>query len=111
TYSPVYASRHASRPTAQNSGPSGSLLLAREDFSSSASCRFIPAHNLLSFHQHNGKTTITTFVFINIMERPISDIFPPFVFNNIMEDTFIFPPAFFRRPVTRNELTIVISTT
>ena len=39
----LYASRHASRHTAQNSGPSGSLLLSREEFSSSASCRFIPA--------------------------------------------------------------------
>jgi hypothetical protein len=28
----------------QNSGPSGSLLLSREDSSSSTSCRFIPAH-------------------------------------------------------------------
>jgi len=47
TYSPVYASPCASRRPAQNSGPSGSLLLSREEFSSSASCRFIPAH--LSF--------------------------------------------------------------
>ena len=29
---------------AQNSGPSGSLLLSRKALSSSASCRFIPAH-------------------------------------------------------------------
>ena len=30
------------------------------------------------------------------MESPISDIFSPFVFNNIMEVTFIFsPPRFF----------------
>jgi hypothetical protein len=43
TYSPVYASLYASRRPAQNSGPSGSLLLSREEFSSSASCRFIPA--------------------------------------------------------------------
>jgi len=42
-----YASRHASRHTAQNSGPSGSLLLSREESSSSAFCRFIPA---LSIH-------------------------------------------------------------
>ena len=58
----------------------------------------LPLHlnNSLSFHQHNGKMPVSTFVFINIMERPVSDIFAPFVFNNIMEDTFIFPPAFFR---------------
>src|ERR1039458_9475194 len=41
---PVYASLRASRHSTQNSGPSGSLLLPRKDFSSSASCRFIPAH-------------------------------------------------------------------
>ena len=94
----VYALRHALRHAAQNSGPSGSLLLpSREDLSSFASCRFIPAHNCLSFHQHNGKLLVTTFVFINIMERPVSDIFTPFVFNNIMEDTFIFPPRVFPR--------------
>jgi len=29
------------------------------------------------------------------MERLFSDIFPPFVFNNIMEDTFIFSPRVF----------------
>jgi hypothetical protein len=32
------------RTRAKNSGPSGSLLLSREDPSCSASCRFIPAH-------------------------------------------------------------------
>src|SRR6516164_8112190 len=39
TYSPVYASPCISQCPAQNSGPSGSLLLSREDSSSSASCR------------------------------------------------------------------------
>ncbi len=39
----VYASLHASRRAAQNSGPSGSLLLSPKDLSSSPSCRFIPA--------------------------------------------------------------------
>jgi len=29
------------------------------------------------------------------MERPVSDIFHAFVFNNIMEDTFIFSPRVF----------------
>ena len=50
TSSPVYASQRTSRYTAQNSGPSGSLLLAREKFSSSASCRFIPAHSTFIFN-------------------------------------------------------------
>ena len=45
---PVYASLHTSRYPAQNSGPSGSLLLSREDLSSSAFCRFIPALTRLS---------------------------------------------------------------
>jgi len=44
TYSPVYASLCTSRCPAQNSGPSGSLLLARKALSSSTSDRFIPAH-------------------------------------------------------------------
>ena len=44
TYSPVYASLDTSRCPAQNSGPSGSLLLSREALSSSTSDRFIPAH-------------------------------------------------------------------
>ena len=39
----AYASPVPSRWPTQNSGPSGSLLLSREDLSSSASCRFIPA--------------------------------------------------------------------
>jgi hypothetical protein len=35
-------------------------------------------------------------VFMHIMEKPVSDIFSPCVFNNIMEVTFIFsPPRFF----------------
>jgi hypothetical protein len=55
-------------------------------------------NNHLSFHQHNGKTPVTVFVFINIMERPISDIFTTCVFNNIMEDTFIFSPRVFSLP-------------
>ena len=48
--SPVYASPYSSRSTAQNSGPSGSLVLSRKALSSSASCRFIPAHCLSGFH-------------------------------------------------------------
>jgi len=41
------------------------------------------------------------FVFINIMESPISDIFPPFVFNNIMEVPFISPPPRFSTLATK----------
>jgi hypothetical protein len=44
TYSPVYASPHTSRCPAQNSGPSGPLVLSRKNFAFSASCRFSPAH-------------------------------------------------------------------
>src|SRR5208283_1375172 len=46
---PVYASLRTSRHTAQNPGPSGSLILSREKFSFSASCRFIPAHCSCNF--------------------------------------------------------------
>ena len=43
---PVYASPHTSRCAAQNSGPSGSLLLSRRTLPFPASCRFIPAHRI-----------------------------------------------------------------
>src|SRR5207244_13234192 len=42
--SSVYASLCPSRYPVQDSRPSGSLLLSRKALSSSASCRFIPAH-------------------------------------------------------------------
>src|SRR5580693_7184801 len=42
--SSVYASLCTSRYPAQDSRPSGSLLLSRKELSSSASCRFSPAH-------------------------------------------------------------------
>jgi hypothetical protein len=38
------------------------------------------------------------FIFNNIMESPISDIFSQFVFNNIMEVSFIFSPRVFSQP-------------
>src|SRR5215471_18552533 len=44
TYTSVYASPDTSRCPTQNSRPSGSLLLSREAFPTSASDRFIPAH-------------------------------------------------------------------
>ena len=74
-----------------------------------------PYHNpenevLVYFHTHNGEITITSFVFINIMERSISDIFCTFVFNNIMEDTCISPPRF-SRPAPTIEITILVSMT
>jgi hypothetical protein len=59
TCTPVYASPCISRYTAQNSGPSGSLLLSRRTLSFPASCRFIPAltsgHNRpIASHFHSG---------------------------------------------------------
>ena len=54
--------------------------------------------NWFYFHQHNGKAAINSLFFNNIMERPVSDIFDAFVFNNIMEDTFIFSPRVFSLP-------------
>jgi hypothetical protein len=38
------------------------------------------------------------------MERLVSDIFDAFVFNNIMEDTFIFPPRVFLRLEACNDI-------
>ncbi len=51
--------------------------------------------NHFYFHQHNGKHTITSLFFSNIMASPISDIFSTFVFNNIMGLSFIFSPRIF----------------
>jgi hypothetical protein len=42
------------------------------------------------------------------MERLISDIFTPFVFNNIMEVTFIFSPRVFCYLATKNKITALI---
>ena len=49
-FSPVYASLDVSQHPAQNSGPSGSLLLSRKALSSSIPCRFSPAHPNLLFY-------------------------------------------------------------
>src|ERR1017187_4171584 len=49
TSSLVYASPNTSRCPAQNSGPSGSLLLTRGAFATPASCRFLPAHGFPLF--------------------------------------------------------------
>ena len=38
-------------------------------------------------------------IFIDIMERHVSDIFSICVFNNIMEVTFIFSPRVFSSPI------------
>ena len=48
-------------------------------------------------------------VFIDIMERPVSDIFSTFVFYNIMEVTFIISPRVSSRQMITNELTPVVS--
>jgi hypothetical protein len=41
-YTPIYASLTPSRESAQDSEPSGSLVLSRKNFAFSASCRFYP---------------------------------------------------------------------
>ena len=46
-YTPVYASLCTSRYPVQDSGPSRSLVLSRENFPFSASSRFSPAHKSL----------------------------------------------------------------
>jgi hypothetical protein len=40
------------------------------------------------------KNNYNSFVFINILASPQTDIFSPFVFNNIVELTFILGPPF-----------------
>ena len=92
-----------------HSGLVTTLVLETSDFGHrTATPCFVTHHsslllnNYLYFHKYNGKATVTIFVFINIMERSISDIFPTCVFNNIMEDTFIFSPRVFSLPAIRN---------
>jgi hypothetical protein len=99
---PPRAITSAKRPSHNQKGDSGSATIIQSSYR--AGFLLVTRHsslllnNYLYFHQHNGKTTVTAFLFINIMERPISDIFPPFVFNDIMEDTFIFSPRVFSLP-------------
>ena len=109
TYPPVCASLPASRHRAQNSVPSGSLLLSREDLSSSAFCRFIPAHNSLSFHQHCQREVLTPFLSSTSRETCKRTFFLH-VFSITSPDYPSFPPpAFFHHPATRNKLTIFVS--
>jgi hypothetical protein len=58
--SSIYASLCTSRYPAQDSRPSGSLLLSREELSSSASCRFSPAHCNRLHPLHALSTPATT---------------------------------------------------
>src|SRR5271156_4966747 len=51
TCTPVYASPCTSRYTAQNSGPSGSLLLSRRTLSFPASCRLLRKQQLIPFEE------------------------------------------------------------
>src|ERR1700687_4944141 len=61
--SSVYASLSTSRYPAQDSRPSGSLLLSRKALSSSASCRFIPAHCKRLFATLGRSTHLAVHVF------------------------------------------------
>ena len=47
-------------------------------------------------------------IFMHIMERPVSDIFSPCVFNNIMEVTFIFSPRVFFAAVRRKRSNLFV---
>jgi len=58
--------------------------------------------NSFSFHQHNGKTTVTSLFFINIMERRKADIFSTFIFNNLAKICLNFEPFFFRAAIRRD---------
>ena len=50
-------------------------------------------------------------IFIDIMERPVSDIFSICVFDNIMEVTFIFSPRVFSTPLNIKRITCLVSAT
>jgi len=51
-----------------------------------------------SFSSTSWKENYNSFYFNNILESPQTDIFSPFVLNNIVELTFILGPPFFRHP-------------
>ena len=48
--------------------------------------------NTLSFHQDRERLKISSCLFNNIAREAKTDIFPPFVFNNIARLSFIFHP-------------------
>ncbi len=68
------------------------------------------SNNPISFHQHNGKTTLSCLFFNNIMARPKTDNFSTFVLNNIWHYPSFFPPALFCQPPTSNLITNLFST-
>src|ERR1700730_8440005 len=47
--------------SAQDSGPSGSLVLSRKNFAFSASCRFIPAHKYRRYTQNPSMSEMACF--------------------------------------------------
>ena len=77
-FSPVYASLETSRNPMQNSGPSGSLLLSRKALSSSAPCRFIPAHTHIFFPPR----------FEIVAEEEYPNGFPSYTWNQFTFDGF-----------------------
>jgi hypothetical protein len=53
-------------------------------------------NNYFYFHKHNGKRAVSAFLFIDMMERPLSGIFSTFVFQQHNgRYLHFFPPRFF----------------
>jgi len=81
--SSVYASLCTSRYPAQDSRPSGSLLLSRKELSSSASCRFIPAHCNRLHPLHALSTPVATCSVIRHPAGSSQESFTPLVLTTL----------------------------
>jgi hypothetical protein len=66
-------------------------------------------NNPICFHQHRERLKITPCFFNNIAREARTDIFPPFVFNNIARLSFIFSPRDFWRLCSNNRLTALFT--
>ena len=70
--------------------------LAREDLSSSASCRLVSANNYLYFHQHRERAVCKYVCFHQHREKPINRHFSTICFHQHRETILHFsPPRFF----------------
>jgi hypothetical protein len=69
-------------------------------------------NNYFCYHQHHGVHAVSSLFFINITGYPVSEIFSPFVLNNITGYTFIFDIAFSPSSLGHeNPLTLLVSMT
>jgi hypothetical protein len=88
----LFACGEGVRPLAQNPW-NGAIEPTKSHGTTRAAVRAF--RQVLLYHQHHGEPRVSIFVYIEIMESPETDIFTPFVFNNIarVEVQFFFADA------------------